>query len=282
MSMTYGVDVSHHNGTVNWLNLKNTGKVQFAVIRVCHGTTIDRKFTANLTDCKAQNIPYAFYWYGEAATKSGAQAEAKFILSKIAGTNPLFVAYDAECEAISKLGKYDTTDVVWAACEIVKNAGYRPFVYCNENWRRNEIDIQYLKNKDVGFWYARYSKQTPEQISYASMCDMWQYSEMGKLSGNGSQYIDLDVCYSSELNNLITGSAVVPEYCDTTDPFTKRLGGTYTFKTDFPITCGNGSIWKQVSQTQSEGYYFTKFKAVGRGSAGFYINKKRICVGTVI
>lgn len=285
MSYALCADISHHNGAVNFQKLKATGKVQFAVIRISHGLTLDTKFTANLAACKAQKIPYAFYWYAESNTKIGALAEANFALSKIKGTAPLFVAYDAECDALAALGKNQTTDVAWAACEAIQKGGYRAYIYTNENWRQNEIDVQYLRNKGVGFWYARYTGQTPPAASYQSMCDIWQYSCTGKLDGNGSQYIDLDVCYNATINQLISGqtsnAGIDQNYCDTTQSFSKRIGEFYTFKSGSPVTCGTGSVFQSVSVTRSGGYYLTKFKAVGRGSAGFYVNNVRKCVGTV-
>lgn len=201
MENTNWVDVSHHNGTIDFSALIATGKVDAVIIRVCHGETLDRKFSVNLAGCKALDIPYAFYWYAESATKEGAENEAKFVLSKIKGTSPLFVAYDAECSSLAALSKNDTTDVAWAALEIVKKAGYRPYVYCNESWRKNEIDIDSLKSKGVGFWYARYIDEKPEEVS----CDMWQYSKEGTINGNGSTYIDLNVCYNATLNAKIKG-----------------------------------------------------------------------------
>lgn len=346
--MTYGVDVSHNNGAINWQKLKATGRVQFAVIRTSHGLSNDRQFAANLSACKTLKIPYAFYWYAETATESGAKREAAFALSKIKGTSPLFVAYDAECDSLAALGKNQTTDVAWTACEAIQRAGYKAYIYTNENWRRNEIDVQFLKNKGVGFWYARYTGQAPPTASYASLCDIWQYSCTGKLAGNGSQYIDLDVAY--HLN------VVDPNYCDThslttvpgltyqfktgseikcanksfaqmahkvgadgyhyttfkalcicpgvgfyvngkraciaivekplTDTparFTKHVGETYQFKSNAPVTCGNGAIFAQVGRAAHQGkFYFTKFRAVRRGSAGFYVGSTRTNIGTVI
>lgn len=75
-------------------------------------------------------------------------------------------------------------------------------------------------------------------------------------------------------------SDIDPNYSDTTMNFAKHIGSTYTFKTGSPVICGNGSIWEQVSQTISGGYYLTKFKAVGLGTAGFYMNGTRLVMGT--
>lgn len=284
MNYILGVDVSHHNGVLNWQKLKATGKAQFAVIRVSHGLTLDRQFEANLVACKSLNIPFGFYWYAESNTKTGALAEARLALSKIAGTQPLFVAYDAECDALAALGKNQTTDVAWAACEAIQNAGFHAYIYTNESWRLNEIDVQYLKNKGVGFWYARYNGNTPQTANYSSMCDIWQYSSTGKLNGNSSQYIDLDVLYDPKLIIKINTASVGvnPDFCDTTMPFSKHVGEYYTFKSGSPVTCGTGSVFQKVSESRSGGYYFTKFKAVDRGSAGFYVNGVRKCVGTVV
>lgn len=277
--MIYGVDVSHNNGVLNWTKLKGTGKVQFAVIRICHGLTIDRQFTANLTACKAQKIPYAFYVYAEANTVSGAQAEARFALSKISGAAPLFVAYDAECAALSAQTKNQTTAIADAFLTIVKSSGYLPYVYTNENWRLNEIDVQFLKNKGYGFWYARYTGQTPPAASYQSMCDIWQFSSTGKLAGNGSQYIDLDVCYNAALIARC-GEAVNPDYCDTS-ALTLCPGMTYQFKTGSPVTCASGAF-QQIAHSMDGGYHITKFRAdqITPG-VGFYVNGKRVCVAVV-
>lgn len=70
-------------------------------------------------------------------------------------------------------------------------------------------------------------------------------------------------------------------HCDTGN-FTKKTGQTYQFKTDFPISSANSNIFQQESSVYKRGYYFTKFRAVGKGSAGFYCGSTVVCVGTVI
>lgn len=286
MNCSLGVDISHHNGNVDFTKLKATGHANFVVVRVSYGTTLDRKFERNVSICKSLNIPYAFYWYGRFATVEGAKKEANYVLSKIAGTSPLFVAYDAECAALSALDKYSTTDVAWAALEVIKNAGYTPYIYSNENWRQNEIDIVYLKNKGVKFWYARYNGRTPSNTSYASICDIWQYSDSGKLNGNGSQYIDLDVCYDETINSKISGISTVDyNYTDTTLPVDIKKGQTYMVATGSNnVTTGNSAIIQTAGQFFKDGKYYTKIKAVGSvgQSAGVYLNGKRIFVVNVV
>ena len=279
--MIHGVDISHHNGAINFDKLLSTGKAGFVGIRVCHGQTMDTKFYQNLAQVKAKKIPYFFYWYSEASSIADGQAEARFVLSKISGTSPLFVAFDAEYSALQAQTKSITTDIIDKSLYIIKQAGYVPYFYTNKNWMINEVDVQFLKNKGYGFWYAFYSGQNPDNANYSAMCDMWQYSDQINLPGNGSSAIDLNVCYNADLIRKITGGNVNSDFCDTTHPFSKDIGDTYQFKTGSPIKSGNENIFRFVSQTQSGGYYFTKFKAVGKGSAGFYLGDKRIVIGTV-
>jgi lysozyme len=284
MSYIYGVDVSHNNGTVNWTKLKATGKCQFAILRISHGTTDDRQFTANLAACKRLNIPYGFYVYAESPSVSGAQAEARHALSKISGTKPMFVAYDAEDTALAANNKSTTTDVAWAFLQIVKAAGYTTSIYCNNTWLQSKIDVQYLKNKGAKFWYARYSGAAIG--SYNSMCDMWQYSCTTNLSGNGSSAIDLDVLYNTALLKC-SGCATTStssSYCDTTMDIKIKRGQTYTMATGSKaVTTGSSAIIQTAGQTYSGGKYLTELKAVGNigQCAGVFVNGIKKFTATV-
>jgi len=71
-------------------------------------------------------------------------------------------------------------------------------------------------------------------------------------------------------------------YCDT-EKVQKALGQTYQFKTDFPIMSANSAIWQQEGTAKRDDkFYYTKFKAVGKGTAGFYCGSTRVSIGTVI
>ena len=54
-----GIDISKHNGAVNWAQVKTDG-VQFAILRAGYGKEASQKdtqFEANYAGCKAQGIP---------------------------------------------------------------------------------------------------------------------------------------------------------------------------------------------------------------------------------
>lgn len=78
-----GIDISKHNGAVNWAQVKADG-VQFAILRAGYGKEASQKdtqFEANYIGCKAQGIPCGAYWYSYAATPAEARQEAAVCLS---------------------------------------------------------------------------------------------------------------------------------------------------------------------------------------------------------
>ena len=77
--------------------------------------------------------------------------------------------------------------------------------------------------------------------------------------------------------------AVKMPWTDTPAQLTKKLGEIYQFKSNAPVVSGNDAIFAPVGSSVKQGeYYFTKFRAAGRGSCGFYIGSTRTNVGTVV
>ena len=83
-----GIDVSRHNGAIDWGAVKKSGKVDFSIIRAGYGKSIsqkDAKFEQNYAGAKAAGIPVGAYWYSYAITPAEAEAEARTFLQAIAG-----------------------------------------------------------------------------------------------------------------------------------------------------------------------------------------------------
>ena len=63
------IDVSEHQGNINWEKVKNTGVVG-AMIRTGYGikdpSQIDKWFYNNLSGCQNVGMPYGFYHYSYA------------------------------------------------------------------------------------------------------------------------------------------------------------------------------------------------------------------------
>lgn len=72
---------------------------------------------------------------------------------------------------------------------------------------------------------------------------------------------------------------VTKPYCDTYGPFKIRQNSTYQFKSDTSkIICGNGKVGIQISQIFSNGFYFTKFRLIGKvgDRVGFYYGNSKV------
>ena len=74
---TYGIDVSHHQGKINWastareLRRVNGGTSPgFAILRVGYsarhgkgGLILDKQWTANVAGCETNGVPMGAYFY---------------------------------------------------------------------------------------------------------------------------------------------------------------------------------------------------------------------------
>ena len=98
-----GIDVSKHQGVINWEKVKASGQVDFAILRAGFGkesSQIDVQFERNYSECKRLGIPVGAYWYSYAKTTTEAEQEAAVCLSALAGKQFEYpIAFDIEEQA---------------------------------------------------------------------------------------------------------------------------------------------------------------------------------------
>jgi GH25 family lysozyme M1 (1,4-beta-N-acetylmuramidase) len=56
------IDISQFNGIIDWQELKESG-IEYVVIRVGYGNTIDSKFVENVSNAKKYGLKVLYYWY---------------------------------------------------------------------------------------------------------------------------------------------------------------------------------------------------------------------------
>ena len=60
--MSYIIDISHHQGDIDWSEAVKD--VDLAIIRTQYGTsTIDRKYVQNIEACMKYKVPFGVYIY---------------------------------------------------------------------------------------------------------------------------------------------------------------------------------------------------------------------------
>ena len=192
MSMK-GIDVSKHQGTVNWSHVKADG-VEFAIIRAGYGKQASQKdtqFENNYAGCKSNGVPVGVYWYSYATTPDEARKEAAVCLSVIKGkTFEYPVYFDIEEPSVLAKGKAACTAIAKAFLETVEKAGYFMGIYSSkshlESCFTEELRTRYA------VWVAHYGV---DKTTYHGQYGIWQKSSTGKVSGIRGN-VDMNECYT--------------------------------------------------------------------------------------
>jgi len=190
--MLSGIDVSKHNGTINWKSVKPSG-FDFAMIREGYGVSspnqVDSRFHENIKNAQKAGIYCGVYHYSYAVSTTEAVKEAKFCLENIKGYQLEYpVAFDIEDASLLKLTTRQRTDICKAFCETIEDAGYYVMIYANLDWFRTKLFYSEL-SKDYDIWLAQW------QISKPSLsCGIWQTSSNGQANGISGP-VDFDVSY---------------------------------------------------------------------------------------
>lgn len=209
-SPVWGIDVSHHQGTINWELLRQSG-VKFAIIRMGVGVsdpsyslTFDREWENNIAGARAAGIDIGVYLYAYATTTSAALREAQLVvdeLNKYQGYFTYPIWYDFENDNAKSNTKAQNAEVIKTFCDYVGNAGYYTGIYTYTSFFNSYIDDSQLTAFD--HWVAQYGSNDgePHSVTYTGTYGMWQYTSLGGgkvLAGSvESTGLDLDYAYKN-------------------------------------------------------------------------------------
>lgn len=196
-----GIDVSEHNGIIDWEKVKASG-IEFAMIRAGYGQTADRQFKRNAEECNRLGFPCGVYWFSYALNAAGAAREAAVCLDTIRPYNIDFpVAFDLEYDSVNyaqKQGVYIgmglASDMARAFLRAIRDAGYTAMNYTNLDYLSRYFDDSI--KAEFPIWLAQWPGGTPNLETPPRTCGIWQYSEKGSVSGISGP-VDLDVCYET-------------------------------------------------------------------------------------
>lgn len=193
------IDVSHHQGTIDWEKVKDSG-IYGAILRCGYGMDMekqdDKQFARNASECERLGIPYGVYLYSYADNNTKAESEAKHVLRLISGKKLSFpVYYDLEQKGTEN-GAVERARIF---CEKIKAAGHLPGVYANKNWWDNYL----VGLNEYTKWVARYN-----DVLGMDGVDMWQYSSKGQINGISGN-VDVNHCYRDFVSGL--GGTNIPD-----------------------------------------------------------------------
>jgi LysM repeat protein len=192
------IDVSSHNGVINWKQVKESGIVG-AIIRAGYGKDAsqqDAQFSANIKGAIEAGLKIGVYWFNYCCSLEDAKKEwetCKKIIEPYRG-NICFVASDYEYDSVryftSVRGTAPTNEqinnMVNAFLDAVKADGWGTMLYTNNDYRRNVFSKDTLAKWDI--WLADYTGDPDIP------CAIQQTSSAGRVSGISGN-VDMNLCY---------------------------------------------------------------------------------------
>ena len=191
-----GIDISKHNGNIDWNAVKNSG-VQYVILRCGYrgsasGVLVeDQKFKSNIQGATAAGLKVGIYFFSQAVNEVEAVEEASMTLSLIKNyriTYPVYIDVESANGRADGISKAARTSVINAFCQTIRNSGYTPGLYANKNWLTEKINTGALGGCKI--WLAQYVAAP----TYAGRYEMWQYSSRGSIAGIKGN-VDLNISY---------------------------------------------------------------------------------------
>lgn len=199
MSELKGIDVSQHQGKINWKKAKADG-VQFAMLRAGIGDNIkpqdDKQFTRNVNQCEKYGIPWGAYLYSYAGSNKEVKSEIKHMRRLLKGKKPAFpVAFDMEdADGYKKKNGMPKKKQLVTFSKKFLNAmekdGHYASLYASRSWLNSKLNSKRLNKFDK--WVADWNGK--DQSTYKGDHQLWQYTNKGNVDGVGNA-IDMNIAY---------------------------------------------------------------------------------------
>jgi len=172
-----GIDVSKHNGNIDWNAVKNDG-ITFAIIRCGYrgsssgALVIDPYYYTNMAGAQSAGISTGVYFFTQAVNEAEAVEEASMVLELLNGYSlqmPVYLDVEKSNGRGDAISVEERNAVCRAFLSTIKNAGYTTGIYSNKLWFENRISTASFLDNQI--WLAQYV----DIPTYgATRYDMWQ------------------------------------------------------------------------------------------------------------
>ena len=186
-----GIDVSSHQGKIDWEQVKNSALADYAIIRCGYGVNQtdkdDKYWDYNSSECERLGIPYGTYLYSGADTTAKAKSEAEHVVRLLQGKNLTYpIYYDMEADMLNQLSSTQIGNIAKTFLNTMESYGYKNVaVYSNKYLFETKLTASVFS--DYPKWIAQHSNKCTYRGSY----HMWQYSTQGVIPGI-SEKVDLN------------------------------------------------------------------------------------------
>lgn len=193
-----GIDVSSHQGKIDWQTVADAG-IRYAFVRLGYrgygsgALQTDVYAKINLEGAKAAGIAVGAYFFSQAIDVTEAEKEAAYALGILDGFElDLPLVYDweyvSDTARTANMDARTLTDCTVAFCEAVQAAGYDPMVYFNSSQITRLLYGEEIEQ--YPWWLAKYDPA----LDFPCKVDMWQYTNQGTVPGI-STAVDIDLMF---------------------------------------------------------------------------------------
>ena len=188
----HGIDVSHHQGSINWELLRNSASIDgypviFAFIKATEGSDIvDSQFKKNFEGARKYGIMRGAYHFYRTTTSAKQQAE-HFIRNVELQPGDLPPVLDVEIRPQGISAEDFRQGILEWLARVEQHYGVRPILYTYHSFRQ-----QYMNDPVFDlypYWIAHYHV---DSVRYKGPWAFWQHSDRGELPGI-KEKVDLNI-----------------------------------------------------------------------------------------
>ena len=178
-----GIDVSHHNGKINWNKVALNKNIKYAYIKATEGKSfIDPKYKENIKNANKTDIKVGSYLFYR-GNVSAIEQWNLFDKTVNAKQQDLVPMLDVEWGAFKKPLKEVKPDLEIIVNKMHNKYGKWPLIYCDDDLYADMH--KYFPNCPI--MVQNFLKYLPKDLDTPDCKDLeytiWQFSESGKIDG---------------------------------------------------------------------------------------------------
>lgn len=190
----YGIDVSRHQGEIDWEALKKgnhpDAPISFVYVKASEGSDFkDKKFEQNFENARKHGFMRGAYHYFS-TTSSGVSQANLFISMVKLHPGDLPPVLDIEEKPKNKK-KYIEEVKIWLK-KVEEHYGVKPIVYASSKYKKKYLDDPFFK--EYPSWVAHY--YIPE-LTDGEEWLMWQCTDIGVIPGI-KEKVDINIFNGTE------------------------------------------------------------------------------------
>lgn len=196
--VVHGIDVSHHQGDINWSKLSQVehegSGIRFVFMKATEGADwVDSSFEENFANARQHGFIRGAYHFFSNTSPARKQAEL-FCKQVKLGPNDLPPVLDVETKGNYSEDSLRIEVKNWLH-QVEAHYGVKPIIYASHNFKE-----RYLNDKELNaypFWIAHYYV---DSLAYKGEWSFWQHTDKGKLPGIKGR-VDMNV-FNGNLDDL--------------------------------------------------------------------------------